>query len=118
MTIADKIKILRKERGLTLADLSQKSGISISFLSDMERGRTAPSIKTINKIALFFNVPPASFLGDEYEVICPNYIEDFIEEHEIPDTFACLFRVLQADSNYPKSENLLEAYLYLKRLLS
>ena len=44
------IKRIRKERGMTLKNVSEKTGLSISYLSDIERGRTEPSLKTLIKI--------------------------------------------------------------------
>lgn len=50
MTIAEKLRTIRKQRGYTLVKLSEKSGVSVSFLSDMERGRTLPSLKSCQAI--------------------------------------------------------------------
>jgi len=49
------IKRERKGYGLTLKELSQRTGISIAYLSDIERGRTDPSLKTIRKLYRFFS---------------------------------------------------------------
>jgi transcriptional regulator with XRE-family HTH domain len=53
----DRIRKLRDEKGLTLSDLAQKSEISISYLSELERGTKQPSLKSLNKIATALNVP-------------------------------------------------------------
>lgn len=58
------IKSLRKEKKYTLKDLSQKAGISISFLSDIENGRSNPSIERLKDIAEALDTPIAFFLGD------------------------------------------------------
>lgn len=43
---------IRNMRGnQTLATIAEKTGLSISYLSDIERGRTAPSLDTIKTIA-------------------------------------------------------------------
>lgn len=46
-----KIREERLKRRMTLADLSQKTGLSKSFLSLVERGITEPSITSLKKIA-------------------------------------------------------------------
>lgn len=50
MKLSKKLKIIRKQRGYTLKTLSQKTGLSVSFLSDVERGVTLPSLTTAQKI--------------------------------------------------------------------
>jgi len=49
--LGKKIKISRNNLGYTLKDVSAKTGISASFLSDIENERTNPSVKTL-KISL------------------------------------------------------------------
>lgn len=44
------VKELRKAHEMTLLDLSEKSGFSVSYLSDIERGRTLPTIETLDEL--------------------------------------------------------------------
>ena len=62
--VGERIKILRKERNLTLKSLSEKSNISVSFLSDIENGRSHPSLEKLNSIANALNIS-TSYLLDE-----------------------------------------------------
>ena len=55
--IAVNLKELRRERNLTLGQLSKMSGISKAMLSDIEKGDSNPTINTIWKIAGGLNVP-------------------------------------------------------------
>lgn len=55
--IAQNLRSLREERGLTLGQLSKLSGISKAMLSDMEKGGSNPTINTIWKLANGLNVP-------------------------------------------------------------
>lgn len=50
-TLAFTFKCLRKYRGLTQMQLSELCGISVSYLSDIERGKANPTIATLIKIA-------------------------------------------------------------------
>ena len=49
--LAGNIKRLRENRRLSQADLAFEAGISIPFLSDIERGNKWPSPETVAKIA-------------------------------------------------------------------
>jgi transcriptional regulator with XRE-family HTH domain len=49
--VGNRIKKLRVERGLTLADLSAKTGLPISTLSKIENGRTALGFDKLTKLA-------------------------------------------------------------------
>ena len=56
-TVGAKIKLLRLENNLTQEKLSEKAGISIDFLSLIERGKNAPSFESLEKIASALKVP-------------------------------------------------------------
>ncbi|HHX51464.1 MAG TPA: helix-turn-helix domain-containing protein [Clostridia bacterium] len=51
------IRKMREERNYSLADFASRAGISISYLSEIERGAKKPSLKTIDKIASALNIP-------------------------------------------------------------
>lgn len=53
--IGEKINKLRTSKGLTLKDLSEKTNLSISFLSQAERGLTSIAIMSLKKIAAGLN---------------------------------------------------------------
>ncbi len=63
--IAQKIHDLRKERNLTLKDLSSTTGLSISFLSQVENNSSSLAITSLKKISdalgvninYFFEIP-------------------------------------------------------------
>ncbi len=51
-----RIRDLRKAAGLTLAQVSAKTGLSISYLSQIERNISHPSIRALSDIADAFDV--------------------------------------------------------------
>ncbi len=55
--LGDELRSLRKAHGLTLKDLAEASGKSISFISKIERGLARPSITALQDIAEAMNVP-------------------------------------------------------------
>lgn len=54
------IRRMREERQLSLKDLAGKSGLTQSFLSQVERGLTSPSVASLRKVAQAFGVPLAA----------------------------------------------------------
>jgi XRE family transcriptional regulator, regulator of sulfur utilization len=64
MELNDRIKQARREKNLTLKQVSQGSGISIPYLSDLERGRATPSLETLVTIASFYEQSPQEFIKD------------------------------------------------------
>lgn len=64
--IYKKIKSLRLNQGMTLKDLSKETDLSVSFLSQIERGSSSLAITSLKKIADAFNVT-MSYFFDEIE---------------------------------------------------
>jgi DNA-binding NtrC family response regulator len=50
--IGDTIRTMRKEKELTLKQMSRRTGLSISLLSQIERAESSPSISSLYKIAM------------------------------------------------------------------
>ena len=69
MEISKKLKLMRKENNLTLKELSIKSGISISFISDIENGRRNPSIEKLKILARALDIPAGEFLKEETDYL-------------------------------------------------
>lgn len=65
LIIAENLKKLRKERGLSLGQLSELSTLSKVVLSQIEKGETNPTINTIWKISTALNVPYTSLLEQQ-----------------------------------------------------
>lgn len=59
--LGERIRNLRVERDLTLAALSARSQISVGMLSHIERGKTSPSLKLLDRLRVALGVPLASF---------------------------------------------------------
>ncbi len=57
------LKRLRTRRRLSLEDVARESGLSQSFLSALERGKTDVSLGRLSKLARVFEHDVSSFLG-------------------------------------------------------
>jgi DNA-binding transcriptional MerR regulator/quercetin dioxygenase-like cupin family protein len=61
--VGDHLLGLRKRQGNTLAEVARQAGISISFLSAIERGRAKPSIATLQRLAVIYKTNVLSMFG-------------------------------------------------------
>ncbi|MBW6411332.1 helix-turn-helix domain-containing protein [Clostridium weizhouense] len=70
MQLGDKLKAIRKAKGISLQKLSDitatipEERISVSFLSDIENGRSNPSIDSLKIIANALDTPTSYFVED------------------------------------------------------
>jgi transcriptional regulator with XRE-family HTH domain len=55
----------RKELGFSLRELAEKTSLTASFLSQLERGVTNSSLKSLNKISEALGVPLLYFLSED-----------------------------------------------------
>ncbi len=104
--LGDRIKELRKKRGLSLRDLAGKIDISISFLSDIENNRSRPSLDRLRDVAEGLETTVSYLLGESLA--------------ELPgdEDFQRVLSELQDFKNWPDrdKEELLN-YLRAKRLI-
>lgn len=56
MQLNERLRELRNERGLRLRDIAKEAGISVPYLSDLERGRTTPSLDTLGALAAAYQI--------------------------------------------------------------
>jgi len=63
-----RVGVLRRERGLTQKELGRKSGLSRSFLSQVENGNRVPSLSSLTRISAALGVIPIDVLVDEQEI--------------------------------------------------
>lgn len=76
------LKELRYKRSLSLDDISSATGISKAMLSQIERGKSNPTVSTLWKIATGLKVPFSAFMEKreaDYEVISCANLEPLLE---------------------------------------
>lgn len=66
--IGQKIKEIRKKTGTTQEVFSEKINIEPSSLSNIENGKSYPSMQTVLRIMDEFNIPPEKFFDFDYLV--------------------------------------------------
>ncbi|TMR29637.1 helix-turn-helix domain-containing protein [Actinomadura geliboluensis] len=64
----NRVRQLRKERLMTLEALAERSGVTKSYLSKVERGRSVPSIAVCASLAKALDVPLDTLFADATEL--------------------------------------------------
>lgn len=62
--LGDRIQSRRVEHGLTLRELADRSDVSVSMLSSVERGEKAPTVVVLDRIATGLDVTLASLVAE------------------------------------------------------
>ena len=65
--VGDNVSRIRKEKGLTQEKLSELSGLSQQYISDLERGKRNPTIVTIYELAQALGVGHLELLAPELD---------------------------------------------------
>lgn len=60
---ATNVRRYRAKRKLSQKALADRIGISVSYVSMLERGQRSPPLETIEKLAKALGVPPGSLLA-------------------------------------------------------
>lgn len=103
----EKIKKIRIEKGLSRADLSRASGISIRTLEDWEAGKRNPrNFDLIDTVANTLECSPSDFYDDRYLSVLNHqalensirYEEDDVEEAELIETIERIYNSGELES--------------------
>lgn len=66
--LGERIRAMRSQRNMTLQDLSKASQVSVAMLSHIERSRSTPSIKVLDRIRAALNVSFSAFFEEAEEM--------------------------------------------------
>jgi transcriptional regulator with XRE-family HTH domain len=69
--VAARLRGLRAELGLTLGDLAQRSGVSRSMISLIERAESSPTASVLDRLAASLGVSIAAFFAGEERADAP-----------------------------------------------
>lgn len=64
MTLAERLQARRVELGYSLADAHHKSGVARSYLYQLERGVSQPTVDKLQAIARAYNTTVAYLIGE------------------------------------------------------
>ncbi|HGY10066.1 MAG TPA: XRE family transcriptional regulator [Oceanithermus profundus] len=128
MTLAERFRELRKERGWRLKDVAEATGLSIPYLSDLERGRTNPSLDTLRTLAGAYGLSvhdlmaPVDFYGERTPAALPRGLAELLDDPVLgaeitPDWVEALARIELRGRRPENKRDWYEIYLHLKRVL-
>lgn len=125
MNLGENLRRLRKLKNYTLVQVSQQTGISVSFLSDMERDRTKPSLDTLGKLAECYQVSVNDLLGDAdtggggNRPLYPAGLQEFLDETSVDSDIVDLLMTMESRAKHRASskEDWKQYYYSLKTIL-
>ncbi len=75
--VAERLRRLRKERGLSLRGLARASGLSVNAISRIERGESSPTVSSLQRLAEGMEVQLTEFFR-----LAPGRSTVLVREHE------------------------------------
>ncbi|MFQ5913001.1 MAG: cupin domain-containing protein [Nitrospinota bacterium] len=75
-TVGKKIREFRTEKGLTLKEVSNRTGLAISFISQVERGNGNPTLSSLRAIAEALGVTVGYFFHSPEEAPPPQIVHE------------------------------------------
>jgi transcriptional regulator with XRE-family HTH domain len=86
--IGQKLRQLRLKKKIALTDLGKHTGLSASMLSQLENGKLIPTLPTLARIALVFDVGLEHFFGERrlHRTFAIVRAEDRLRFPELPDS--------------------------------
>ena len=97
--IGKKIKKLRKEQDMSIADLAEKSGISCGLISQIERNMGNPSISSLWSIAQSLGVPISYFFQENNAVQANPVVKKSNRKKILISNSNAIYELLSSDLN-------------------
>jgi DNA-binding XRE family transcriptional regulator len=69
MMVGDRIRQLRRSKGLSQGDIGRRTGLLRIYVSRVEKGRTVPSVDTLERFAAALETPLYELLNEGNDVL-------------------------------------------------
>lgn len=80
MNVNEHLQELRKKRGYSPSELSQRSDVSENHIRSIEKGNSQPTVYVLLQLLKALNVKPAEFFREDDQVIYPSdYEKELLE---------------------------------------
>lgn len=124
MQLKDRLRETRRQRDLTLLQVADGTKLSVSYLSDLERGKTNPSLDTLERLATFYKMSMVDLLsgvegwGTQTEESLAPGLQSLIQQNKIEKDIALDLNRIELRGKRPQTEDeWYELYLYLKSVM-
>ena len=124
MKLGDRLREIRQQHEETLLQVAQSIDLSVSYLSDLERGRTRPSLDTLERLAAHYRLSLADLVenvdgwGEPSLDALPPGLAQLVKSGDISEEFALDMSRIELRGRRPQDrEEWLELYLHLKRIM-
>src|SRR2546428_5928057 len=122
MELHERLRQVRKERRMTLLQVREETGLSVSYLSDLERGRTSnPSLEILERLAKCYKMTLVDLLSglDERGKSTPAALAPglaaLLKEREIDEEWAHMLNRIELRGKRPQTkDDWRELYLHLR----
>lgn len=81
-TVADRLRQIRREKGINQEELANSAGINRSYLSSVENGKSSPTIEVVERLAVALGVSMRELMSSESD---KHFTYDSEEEFEMYD---------------------------------
>jgi len=78
-SVGKKIVALRKEKGLSVLDLANETGLTSDFIGSIEAGKVLPSVAFLIRISKALSIDAGSLLSEEERVVSEKRRRSFIQ---------------------------------------
>lgn len=75
MSLSEYVKSMRKEHGLTQVDLSEKSGVGLRFVRELEQGKETLRLDKVNQVLNLFGAK-VGVVSMDVSSVCSLYYKD------------------------------------------
>ncbi len=124
MKLGERLREVRRARKRTLLQVAEATQLSVSYLSDLERGRTNPSIATLERLAGCYEVPLGDLLSSvdapgtsSLDGLAPGLLE-LVRSGRINEADARDLNRIELRGKRPQTEeDWYQLYLYLTSLM-
>lgn len=124
MKLGDRLKEIRQQHKMTLLEIAGNTKMSVSYLSDLERGRTRPSMDTLERLAGCYEITIFDLLANvdgwglpSIEGLAPG-LYTLVQNGAIDERAAQDLNRIEFRGKRPQTEDeWRELYYYLKRMM-
>ena len=110
MQLKDRLREIRQKHGATLLQVAEAVKLSVSYLSDLERGRAKPSLDTLERLAAHYEMSVADLVSGiegwgshSIEGLAPGIIA-LLEKKEIDEREAQDLNRIELRGKRPQTE--------------